>query len=280
MNSAISRDIFKSHRKELWTPFLHAIRDYDLIKPNDSIAVCVSGGKDSMLLAALMEELSRISSVPFSVKFLTMDPGYSAENRAIVESSAARIGIPLNMFDTDIFEVVQKAGPGHCYLCARMRRGYLYKEAQLLGCNKIALAHHYDDVVETIFMGMTYGAQIQTMMPKLHSKNFNGMELIRPLYLVRERDIIAWRDRHGLACINCGCPMNSCSLDYRNRNASKRGETKRLLAELAKKHPAIYDCIFRSVHRVNLSTVVGYIKDGMEHSFLEDYDSALSDDVY
>ncbi|MDR1570072.1 MAG: tRNA 2-thiocytidine biosynthesis protein TtcA [Oscillospiraceae bacterium] len=268
------RSLFKSHRKRLWTPFLHAIRDYQLIRPNDRIAVCVSGGKDSTLLASLFAALERVTSVPFTVRYLCMDPGYLPEDRALLMNNAEALGIPLHVFDTDVFDIVRSAGPGHCYLCARMRRGHLYKEAQELGCNKIALAHHYNDVVETILMGMLYGAQIQTMMPKLRSKNFPGMELIRPLYLVREPDVIAWRDRHGLTCLKCGCPMNMCAVDPNNRNASKRGETKRLIAELKKTHPAVEQCIFQSVHRVNLNTIIGYVQDGTPRRFTDDYDAA------
>ena len=278
LRAAVERALFKSHRKELLTPFLHGIRDYQLIQPGDRIAVCVSGGKDSTLLASLFAALSRVTSIPFEARYLCMDPGYLPQDRALLEANMKSLGIGLHVFETDVFDIVRKAGPGHCYLCARMRRGHLYKEAQSLGCNKIALAHHYNDVVETILMGMLYGAQIQTMMPKLRSKNFQGMELIRPMYLVREKDVIAWRDRHGLSCLRCGCPMNSCALDYSNRNASKRGETKRLIAELAKTHPSVEACIFQSVHHVNLNTVIGYVRDGNKHMFTDHYDEMINGD--
>lgn len=270
----MERDIFKSRRKELWTPFMHAIRDYQLIQPNDRIAVCVSGGKDSNLLAVLMGMLERVTAIPFTVQYITMDPGYTPEDRARLEANAARLNLPLHIFNTDLFEVVQKAGPGHCYLCARMRRGHLYKEAQNLGCNKIALAHHYNDAVETVLMGLLYGAQVQTMMPKLHSKNFPGMELIRPLYLVKEKDVLAWRERYGLTFLRCGCPLNDCPIDPltpSNHNATKRGETKRLIAQIKQTHPAVEQCIFKAVHQVNLNTLPGYIQDGKLHKFTDSY---------
>ncbi|MDR1262753.1 MAG: hypothetical protein LBK46_04595 [Oscillospiraceae bacterium] len=270
----MERDIFKARRKTLWTPFMHAIRDYQLIQPGDRIAVCVSGGKDSNLLAVLMGMLERVTSVPFTLKYLTMDPGYMPEDRALLESNAQRLALPISIFGTDLFEIVRKAGPGHCYLCARMRRGHLYKQAQEMGCNKIALAHHYNDAVETVLMGLLYGAQVQTMMPKLHSKNYPGMELIRPLYLVREQDVLAWRERHGLTFLRCGCPLNDCPIDPlnpANHNASKRGETKRLIAQIKKTHPAVEQCIFKAVHQVNLNTLPGYIQDGRLQRFTDTY---------
>ncbi|GHU65114.1 hypothetical protein FACS1894184_00270 [Clostridia bacterium] len=271
----MERDIFKARRKSLWTPFMHAIRDYQLIQPGDRIAVCVSGGKDSNLLAVLMGMLERVSAFPFTVEYLTMDPGYMPEDRALLESNAAKLELPLHIFNTDLFDVVRKAGPGHCYLCARMRRGHLYKQAQELGCNKIALAHHYNDAVETVLMGLLYGAQVQTMMPKLRSKNFSGMELIRPLYLLREQDVLVWRERHDMAFLRCGCPLNDCPIDPlnpANHNASKRGETKRLIAQIKKTHPAVEQCIFKAVHQVNLDTLPGYIQNGKLRRFTDDYE--------
>ncbi|MDR2506007.1 MAG: tRNA 2-thiocytidine biosynthesis protein TtcA [Oscillospiraceae bacterium] len=257
IKDTIERSIFKSHRKELWTPFLHAIQDYKLIDEGDRIAVCVSGGKDSWLLASLFQALARVTAVPFEARYICMDPGYPAFERACVEETATRLGVDLHVFETDVFEQVRSVAKGQCYLCARMRRGHLYKEAQNLGCNKIALAHHYNDVVETILMGMLYGAQVQTMMPKLAAKNFPGMRLIRPLYYVREKDIIAFRDRHEVKAIRCGCPLlESC--DTRERTAKARGRTKALIEELKKVHPTVEDCIFRSVQNVNLNTIIGY----------------------
>ncbi|MDR0396650.1 MAG: hypothetical protein LBH66_05045 [Oscillospiraceae bacterium] len=279
---AMERDIFKARRKELWTPFMHAIRDYQLIEAGDKVAVCVSGGKDSSLLAVLMGMLERVSKVPFEVKYLTMDPGYVREDRVVLEENARKLGVGLEVFETDLFEVVRKAGPGHCYLCARMRRGHLYKEAQRLGCNKIALAHHYNDMVETVLIGLLYGAQVQTMMPKLRSKNYEGMELIRPMYMVKERDVLAWRDKYKMDFLRCGCPMNECPVDAgeggrRNRNASKRGEVKRLIGELKERHPAVEQCIFKAMHQVNLGTVPGYVKDGKLVRFTDGYEGRGDD---
>ncbi|MDR1599425.1 MAG: hypothetical protein LBS11_06100 [Oscillospiraceae bacterium] len=273
--AGMERDIFKARRKTLWTPFMRAIRDYQLIKAGDRIAVCVSGGKDSSLLAVLMGMLERVTAVPFTVRYVTMDPGYLPEDRELLEDNARRLGVALDVFETDLFDVVRKAGAGHCYLCARMRRGHLYKKAQELGCNKIALAHHYNDAVETVLMGLLYGAQVQTMMPKLRSKNFEGMELIRPLYLVREKDVLAWRERHGMRFLRCGCPMNDCPVDPMNpanHNASKRGEVKRLIEQLKRTHPTVEQCIFKAVHQVNLGTLPGYVVGGKLVRFTDGYD--------
>jgi len=274
--ASIERSLFKSHRKELWTPFLHGMRDYQLIRPGDRIAVCVSGGKDSTLLAVLFAALAKVTAIPFEARYICMDPGYKAEDRALIEGNAAVLGLPLHIFETNVFDAVLKASSNRCYLCARMRRGHLYKEAQLIGCNKIALAHHFNDVVETTLMGMLYGAQIQTMMPKLRSKNFPRMELIRPMYLIKEKDVIAWRDRHGLDCLHCGCPVyGSCDLEAGGHGVSKRAEVKRLISELNKTHPNVEQCIFQSIHHVNLNTVIGYVRNGEKHLFTDDYDDNM-----
>mgnify|MGYP001324243458 CR=1 FL=1 len=267
------RSLIKTYRKSLWNPFVAAVKRYELGSPGDHIAVCISGGKDSMVLAKLMQELQRHTEQPFSLTFLGMDPGYNMENRALMESNAALLGIPVEVFESDIFDVTTKVEKNPCYLCARMRRGWLYAKAQELGCNKIALGHHYDDVIETILMGMLYGAQVQTMMPKLHSTNFEGMELIRPLYLVREDDIKAWRDYNGLHFIQCACKFtDTCTTCNNEENRSKRVEIKELIKNLKKVNPFVESNIFRSVENVNIDTVVGYKQHGIRHNFLEGYD--------
>ena len=265
----------KTYHKRLFSPFARAVRDYRMIQPGDRIAVCISGGKDSMLMAKLFQELQRHKKTPFELTFLVMDPGYNAENRRVIEHTARRLGIPLTVFETDIFDAVYHEEKSPCYLCARMRRGHLYSKARELGCNKIALGHHYDDVIETILMGMLYGAQVQTMMPKLHSTNFPGMELIRPMYLIREADIKAWRDANDLHFIQCACRFtDTCTTcDPDGRTVSKRMEIKRLIAELKKTNPAVEANIFRSVEGVNLATVISYKRGGEVHSFLDDYDN-------
>ena len=270
----IERSIIKKYRDELWKPFVYAVKKYELIQAGDKIAVCISGGKDSMLLAKLMQELHRHTRVPFEVEFLVMDPGYSPQNRRVIEKNLKNLGVDAHIFESDIFSSVYHVEKSPCYLCARMRRGYLYKFAQELGCNKIALGHHYDDVIETILMGMLHGAQIQTMMPKLHSTNYPGMELIRPLYLVREDDIKAWRDYNGLHFIQCACKFtDTCTTCNDGQNHSKRQETKELIRELKKSNPDVEKCIFSSVENVNIDTVLAYKKDGIKHSFLDEYDS-------
>ena len=267
----IETSIRKRFHKTLLAKFCRAICEYDLIQPNDKIAVCISGGKDSMLMAKLFQELKRHNKIPFELVFLVMDPGYSPKNRALIESNAQTLNIPIQVFETDIFENVAKVEKSPCYLCARMRRGHLYHQAQLLGCNKIALGHHYDDVIETILMGMLYGGQIQTMMPKLHSTNFAGMQLIRPMYLIREQDIIQWRDANQLNFIQCACKfteMNAHSDDL----TSKRKAVKQLIAKLKTTDPQIERNIFRSMENVNLATVITYKdKDGNYHNFKDDY---------
>ncbi|MBR2765434.1 MAG: tRNA 2-thiocytidine biosynthesis protein TtcA [Blautia sp.] len=268
-----AESIRKKFHKELFTPFAHAIRDYELLQEGDKVAVCISGGKDSMLMAMLFQELKRHNKYPFELSFLVMDPGYRAENRELIEANARRLGIPITIFETEIFDSVYHIEKSPCYLCARMRRGYLYSKAQELGCNKIALGHHYDDVIETILMGMLYGGQVQTMMPKLHSTNFPGMELIRPMYLIREADIKRWRDFNELRFLQCACRFTDehCSLDDEGRSESKRLEIKNLIARLHEINPSVEANIFRSVENVNLNTVICYKKDGVRHSFLEKY---------
>lgn len=269
----IEESIRKKFRKTIWCRFTKAIREYELVKEGDKVAVCISGGKDSMLMAKLFQELKRYSEVNFEVKYLVMDPGYNADNRRIIEDNARALGIPVTIFETDIFESVYNVEKSPCYLCARMRRGYLYRFAQELGCNKIALGHHYDDVIETILMGMLHGAQIQSMMPKLHSTNFPGMELIRPLYLIREDDIKAWRDYNGLHFIQCACKFtDTCTTCNDGQNHSKRQETKELIRELKKSNPDVEKCIFKSVENVNLDTLIAYKQHGVRHHFLDSYD--------
>lgn len=269
----VEQSLRKKFKTDIFGKFIKAIKQYELIKDGDCVAVCISGGKDSMLMAKCFQELKRHSNVDFDVKYLVMDPGYAPENRRIIEENARRLNVPITVFETDIFESVYNVDKSPCYLCARMRRGYLYNFAKQLGCNKIALGHHYDDVIETILMGMLHGAQIQTMMPKLHSTNFEGMELIRPLYLVREGDIKAWRDYNELHFIQCACKFtDTCTSCNNGKNHSKRQETKELIRELKKSNPDVEKCIFRSVENVHLETVIAYKKDGIKHSFLENYD--------
>lgn len=274
---SISRDveqsIRKKFRKKIWRMFAKAINTYDLVKEGDKIAVCISGGKDSMLMAKLFQELKLHNKFDFQVKFLVIDLGYSPANRQVIEENARRLNIPITIYESDIFESVFNVEKSPCYLCARMRRGHLYSFAKEMGCNKIALGHHYDDVIETILMGMLYGAQVQTMMPKLHSTNFEGMELIRPLYLVREDDIKAWRDYNDLHFIQCACKFtDTCTTCNNNENRSKRMEIKDLIRELKKVNPYVEGNIFKSIENVNLNTVVAYKKDGVKHHFLETYD--------
>ena len=269
----VEYSIKKPFKKKLWRPFCKAINEYDLIQPEDKIAVCISGGKDSMLMAKLFQELKRHNKFPFELVFLVMDPGYNERNRQQIEDNASLLGVPIQIFETTIFDSVYHIDKSPCYLCARMRRGNLYAQAKALGCNKIALGHHYDDVIETILMAMLYGAQIQTMMPKLHSLNFEGMELIRPMYLIREEDIIRWRDRQGLKFLQCACKFTEENHDISNEeNKSKRLEIKHLIKELKKVNPFVEGNIFRSVENVNLKTVIAYKDDEGKHMFLEDYD--------
>ena len=270
----IELSIRKKFHTQLFSRFARAINDYELVKPGDKIAVCISGGKDSMLMAKLFQELKRHNKFPFELVFLVMDPGYNETNRALIEHNAGIMGIPVTIFETEIFDAVYNVDKSPCYLCARMRRGYLYSKAKELGCNKIALGHHYDDVIETILMGMLYGAQVQTMMPKLHSTNFEGMELIRPMYLIREDDIKKWRDYNDLHFLQCACRFTDTCTTCRTdgTSVSKRMEIKKLIAELKKVNPHVESNIFRSIENVNLHTVIAYKKDGVKHSFLEGYD--------
>ena len=269
----IERSIIKKFRKPIWRRFTKAIREYELVKDGDKIAVCISGGKDSMLMAKLFQELSRHGKKNFEVVFLVMNPGYNEINYQTIRDNARILNVPITVFESDIFNIVASEEQSPCYLCARMRRGYLYSKAKELGCNKIALGHHYDDVIETILMGMLYGAQVQTMMPKLHSTNFEGMELIRPLYLIREADIIHWANYNDLHFIQCACRFTEhCASCGGTEKGSKRAEIKELIHELAKKDPVIEYNIFRSVENVNLNTVIGYKQDGVRHNFLDTYD--------
>ena len=273
LRERVEQSIRKKFRLSLMSKFIKALKTYQLVNEGDRVAVCISGGKDSMLMAKLFQELKQYSEVNFEVKYLVMDPGYNADNRRIIEDNARALGIPVTIFETDIFESVYNVEKSPCYLCARMRRGYLYRFAQELGCNKIALGHHYDDVIETILMGMLHGAQIQSMMPKLHSTNFPGMELIRPLYLIREDDIKAWRDYNGLHFIQCACKFtDTCTTCNDGQNHSKRQETKELIRELKKSNPDVEKCIFKSVENVNLDTLIAYKQHGVRHHFLDSYD--------
>jgi len=271
--SEVELSIRKKFHKKLFTPFARAINTYDLIQEGDHIAVCISGGKDSMLMAKLFQELKRHNKFPFELSFLVMDPGYSELNRMVIERNAAMLGVPVTIFESDIFDAVYDVEKSPCYLCARMRRGHLYSKAKELGCNKIALGHHFDDVIETILMGMLYGGQVQTMMPKLHSTNFEGMELIRPMYLIREEDIMHWRDYNGLHFIQCACRFtdtcSSCRPD--GSSASKRMEIKHLIAKMKKNNPFVEKNIFKSVENVNLATVIAYKQNNEVHHFLDNY---------
>ena len=269
----IEKSIIKKFRKSVWCKFTKAIREYELVKDGDKIAVCISGGKDSMLMAKLFQELKRHNKFEFELVFMVMDPGYNKVNRQMIIDNSKKLNIPIQIFDSQIFDSVFNIEKSPCYLCARMRRGHLYAKAKELGCNKIALGHHYDDVIETILMGMLYGAQIQTMMPKLHSLNFEGMELIRPMYLIREDDIKAWRDEHELTFLQCACKFTEENQDaHDEENASKRLEIKQLIKDLKKVNPFVEGNIFKSVENVNLKTIVAYKDDEGKHLFLEHYD--------
>lgn len=271
----VEQSIRKKFRVSLMSPFIRALKEYKLVGEGDRVAVCISGGKDSMLMAKLFQELHRYSDVNFDLKFLVMDPGYNAENRRVIEENARRLNVPIEIFESNIFESVYTVEKSPCYLCARMRRGYLYSFAKRLGCNKIALGHHYDDVIETILMGMLYGAQIQTMMPKLRSTNFEGMELIRPMYFIREDDIKAWRDYNDLHFIQCACRFtDTCTTCNNGQNHSKRQEAKELIRTLKKTNPNVEKCIFKSVENVSLETILAYKKNGVKHFFLDDYDES------
>ena len=273
-NAEIEQSLRKKFKKPLFSKFAKALNTYDLLQEGDRVAVCISGGKDSMLLAKLFQELKRHRKFEFGLEFLVMDPGYHEKNRAMIEKNAALMDIPVTIFQSEIFDSVYGIEKNPCYLCARMRRGYLYAKARELGCNKIALGHHYDDVIETILMGMLYGAQVQTMMPKLHSTNFAGMELIRPMYLIREDDIRHWRDYNGLTFLQCACRFteNLAKPAEQGQSDSARIEVKKLIAQLKEKNPFVEANIFKSVENVNVNTVIAYKKDGVTHHFLDHYD--------
>lgn len=268
----IERSIIKTYRKSIWRKFIAGINEYKMINEGDKIGVCISGGKDSMLMAKCIQELKRHGVVKFDAEYIVMDPGYNEENRQRIIDNAKILNVPIHIFETKIFDSVVNVEDHPCYLCARMRRGYLYKEAQKLGCNKIALGHHFDDVIETILMGMLYGAQIQTMMPKLHSTNYPGMELIRPLYLVKEKDILAWTKFNDLQFIQCACRFTENYANDSENTSSKREEMKALIKQFRKTSPYIEKNIFNSVKDINLSTVIGYHKGGESYNFMDDYD--------
>lgn len=268
----IEKSIIKKYRKEIWIRFIAGVKEYQLIQEGDKIAVCISGGKDSMLMAKCMQQLQKYSEFPFELEYLVMDPGYNAVNRQRIVDNAETLAIPIKIFDTKIFDIVAAADGSPCYLCAKMRRGCLYKHAQELGCNKIALGHHFDDVIETILMSMLYGAEIKTMMPKLHSTNYEGMQLIRPLYMVKEADILAWKRYNDLEFIQCACRFTENCVLGDNGGGSKRQEMKVLIKKFRQTNPNIDMNIFRSIHNVNLETIIGYYDRNAKHSFLDDFD--------
>ncbi|MBR3267170.1 MAG: tRNA 2-thiocytidine biosynthesis protein TtcA [Oscillospiraceae bacterium] len=277
MPNAIELTVVNQFRRKIWAQFLKGIKEYELIQAGDKIAVCISGGKDSMLMAMCMKRLQRYSKVPFEVVFLVMNPGYNEINYQKIRENAELLEIPVQVFETGIFDAVAKVDQHPCYLCARMRRGHLYKTAKELGCNKIALGHHFDDVIETILMGMLYGSQVQTMMPKLHSENYDGMQLIRPMYLVREADIIRWKQYNDLQFIQCACRFTeNCTMCDNGGGGSKRQEIKTLLKQLRAVNPAVDKNIFRSVENVNLQTIISYHRGDEYHHFLDDYDEGRS----
>ena len=267
----IEQSIIKKFRKPIWRAFTRALNTYDLIQEGDKIAVCISGGKDSMLMAKLFQELKKHGKFQFETVFLVMNPGYNADNWKIIQDNAKLLGIPLTVFESDIFDTVATIEQNPCYLCARMRRGHLYAQAKALGCNKIALGHHFDDVIETILMGMLYSGKIETMMPKLHSQNFEGMELIRPMYLIKEDAVKAWRDYNGLQFIQCACRFTENCASCGGGRGSKRDEMKELIAHFRKESDVIEKNIFKSVHNINLKTVIGYHRDDWTYNFLDDY---------
>ena len=276
----IERSIIKDFRKTIWKPFIRGLNEYQMLQPGDSVAVCISGGKDSMLLAKCMQEILRHGKMDFGLLFLVMDPVYHPANRALIEENAGLLEVPIHIFSSEIFDTVADVAQSPCYLCARMRRGYLYAHAKELGCNKIALGHHFDDVIETILMSMLYGAQVNTMMPKLHSTNFEGMELIRPLYFVKEADILAWKEQNGLRFLQCACRFTEQIARERKEaeetageivKSSKRQEMKEFIAQFRKISPHIENNILKSVENVNLDACLGYVQKGVRHHFLEDY---------
>ena len=270
----IERSIIKKYRKEIWAKFVKAVKDYKLINENDKVMVCISGGKDSFLLAKCVQELQKHGGVPFEVCYVCMNPGYNADNWKIIQENAKLLGIPLTVFESNIFDTVKDIEKSPCYLCARMRRGYLYSKAKELGCNKIALGHHFNDVIETTLLSMFYGSEVKTMMPKLHSDNFPGIELIRPLYMVEEASIISWKNSNNLTFINCACKFTERNYNT-NDGTSKRKEIKELIKELKKNNPSIDRNIFTSMNNVNLNCILGTKTNGIYKSFLEDYDKEI-----
>ncbi|MFT8887985.1 MAG: ATP-binding protein [Ethanoligenens sp.] len=267
----VERSIQKKYRKEIWIRFIQSIKEYNLIQEGDHVAVCISGGKDSMCMAKCFQLLARHSEVPFTAEYLVMDPGYNAINRQRILDNADAMQIPIHLFETQIFDIVAEVDTSPCYLCAKMRRGHLYKQAQDLGCNKIALAHHFDDAIETVLMSMLYSGELKTMMPKLHSAHFPGMELIRPMYMVREADIIAWRQYNALSFIQCACRFTENCVLGDNGGGSKRQEMKALVKQFRQTSPVIDMNIFRSMHNVNLDAIIGWRQNGKRHSFLDEY---------
>ena len=272
------RSLITTYRKDIWNKFVMGLKNYQMISDGDKIAVCISGGKDSMLMAKLIQHLQKYSDKKFEAEYIVMDPGYNAENRKKIEDNAALLGIPIKIFEVNIFNYVAGLDKNPCYMCARMRRGHLYSYAQSLGCNKIALGHHFDDVIETILMGMIYGGQMQTMMPKLHSKNYEGMELIRPMYMVKEADILRWVAHNDLHFIRCACRFTESYENLENKGeVSKRQEVKQLIAQFRKTNPFIETNIFKSVYNVNLRTVIEYQYKGKRYNFLDTYDDYKSE---
>lgn len=270
----VERSISKTYREKIWTPFITAIKNYKLVESGDKIAVCISGGKDSMLLAKLMQMLQRHSDCPFELEFIVMDPGYNKVNREKIESNAALLEIPIKVFETNIFDVTSKIESSPCYICAKMRRGHLYRMAKDLGCNKIALGHHFSDVIETTVLAMFYGNHLQGMMPKLRSQNFEGMTLIRPMYCIHENDIINWRKYNNLEFIQCACRLSEMAeAGGEEENVSKRREIKELIKRLKQTNPNIEKSIFNSIHAVCIETFPGYKAEGEQHSFLEWFDN-------
>lgn len=270
LQETVEHDLITKYRTALWSPFMRAVSDYELVKEGDKVAVCISGGKDSFLLAKCMQELAKHGKFPIQLEFIVMDPGYKKENRQLILSNAEKLGIPIHIFDSNIFETVNEITKKPCYLCSRMRRGYLYRFARELGCNKIALGHHFDDVIETILMSMLFGGEFKTMMPKLHSAHFEGMELIRPLYYVREKDIITWKNAYHLNFLNCACKFTD--LVEKEEKSSKRLVTKQLIASLKEQNPFVENNIFKSVEKVNLNTLISYHKGDQMTHFLDHYD--------
>ena len=273
----IERSIIKTYRKEIWSKFIKAVKNYQLIQENDKIMVCISGGKDSFLMAKCIQELQRHGRVPFEAHYVVMDPGYNSYNRDFIEDNADLLNVPIEIFESNIFDVVSTVDKSPCYLCARMRRGFLYSKAKELGCNKIALGHHFDDVIETTLLSMFYGSEVKTMMPKLHSDNFPGIELIRPLYMVEEASIISWKNNNNLTFINCACKFTERNYNT-NDGTSKRKEIKELIKELKKTNPSIDRNIFTSMNNVNLNCILGTKTNGVYKSFLEDYDKEVKNE--